>query len=279
MKIKTTRRNFLKFGIGAGIAALVSSYPFFIERYWVQLNTYRIPVPHLPRNFENFTIVQLTDFHYGFLMPLGIVKKIIHKANSLKKDAVVCTGDYVHERNSLAQIDAIWPQLAKLQAPGGVYSILGNHDHWGNLSRSIYWLNRSGQNTRHKAIPVSIGSEKIWIGGAGDYWEDEVGIDKAFGTVPEQDCKVLLAHNPDTVDTNFNTRVDLVISGHTHGGQVSIPFIGPPILPVNNKLYSSGLVKTRKTNLYISRGLGWSILPIRFNCYPEISILKLQREV
>ena len=89
----------------------------------------------------------------------------------------------------------------------------------------------------------------------------------------------MLAHNPDTVDTNFKTRVDLVISGHTHGGQVNIPFFGPPILPVNNKLYSSGLVKTKKTNLYISKGLGWSIFPIRFNCYPEISILKLQREV
>jgi predicted MPP superfamily phosphohydrolase len=84
-----------------------------------------------------------------------------------------------------------------------------------------------------------------------------------------------LAHNPDSIDTQFETPLSLVISGHTHGGQVVIPFMGPPVLPVKNKDYSSGLITTSKAQLFISKGIGWSGLPIRINCYPEIAILEL----
>lgn len=278
MKEKIGRRKFLKTGLSCGIGTLIVSYPFCIERYIFQVNTYRIPVTNLPSSFNGFTIAQLADLHYGLLMPLKIVKQIIHKFNTLHKDLIVCTGDYILERNSTKPIDTVWPHLMKLRADNGVYSVLGNHDHWGNTDRSLYWLEKSEQNIRHKAVPIIKGEEKIWLGGAGDYWEDNLGIDKAFQHVPDSECKILLSHNPDSADTRFETRIDLMITGHTHGGQVNIPFIGPPILPVKNKLYSSGFIRTEKTRLYISRGLGWAILPIRFNCPPEISILRLVRD-
>ena len=85
----------------------------------------------------------------------------------------------------------------------------------------------------------------------------------------------MLSHNPDSVDTGFKTPVSLVLSGHTHGGQIVLPFFGAPVLPVQNKKYSSGLIVTKKTKLFISRGLGWTIYPVRFNCYPEIALLQL----
>ncbi len=269
------RRQFIKRGIFWGIGALVASYPFFIERYLFQINTYKIPVPNLPGPFNNFTIVQLTDLHYGFLMSMAVVKNLLAKANLLKRDIIVCTGDFIHGRNSHKKTDQIWPELCKLTAPHGVYSVLGNHDHWGDFSGSMHWLEKSGQNLRHKAVPIYKGSEKIWIGGCGDYMEDQIGMDKAFGNVPPDDCKIVLAHNPDTADVQFRTRVDLMIAGHTHGGQVNIPFVGTPILPVHNKKYSSGFIQTSSTHLFISKGLGWAILPVRFNCLPEIAVLKL----
>ncbi len=108
--------------------------------------------------------------------------------------------------------------------------------------------------------------------------EDELGIDDAFRHVPDSDCKILLSHNPDSADTDYKSRIDLMISGHTHGGQVIIPFVGAPILPVKNKLYSSGHIRNEGTNLYISRGLGWAMIPVRFNCLPEISVLRLVRD-
>ena len=208
-------------------------------------------------------------------MPMTVVKKLLARVASLKRDVIVCTGDYINQLEKTEQIDTIWPELSKLTAPYGVYSVLGNHDHWANFSRSMYWLKKSGQNIRHKAISINKVAERIWIGGCGDYMEDNVGVDKAFENVPREDCKIALAHNPDTADTFFKTRVDLMICGHTHGGQVKIPFWRTPILPVHNKSYISGFITTPKTHLFISKGLGWAIIPVRFNCLPEIAVLKL----
>ncbi len=267
---KLTRRQFLSLSLlGA------TGYPVFIERYAVQVNNYTIPVPNLPDEFHNFRIVHLTDFHYGFLMPEFIIEYVVEKTSLLEKDMIVCTGDYVDKRNTTKEIDVIWPILGKLCADYGVYSVLGNHDHWASFSRSMEWMKKTGQDLRHKAIPIEKNGKRIWIGGAGDLYEDKDGIDEAFHSVPAGECKIVLAHNPDTADSYFRTRIDLMISGHTHGGQVQLPFAGPPILPVQNKLYSNGFIRAKKTNLFISKGLGWSIIPVRFNCYPEISVLNL----
>jgi len=254
---------------------LAGGYTVFIERNLVQMNHYRIPVPALPKAFENFRMVHLTDLHLGFLVSKSFLKGVVNKANNLKPDAIVCTGDYVHDRNSTQEIDTVWPILMKLKAQYGVYSVLGNHDHWADTKRSLYWLHRSGQNVRHTNKAIYKGKGRILIGGAGDFWEDALNIDQCFSSSDEGDCKILLAHNPDSMDTDFKTPISLTLSGHTHGGQVSIPFYGPPILPVNNKQYSSGFIETKKGNLFISKGIGWAIYPVRFNCYPEIAILEL----
>ena len=269
------RRTFLKYALYGGATALLGSYPVLIERNIVQVNRYKIPIANLPPSFHGFTLAQLTDLHLGFLVSESFVEGIVNRTNRLRTDLIVCTGDYVHERNTIQQIDKVWPILSKLEAKHGVYSVLGNHDHWADSDRSLYWLKRTGQNIRHECKSIYKGSDRILIGGAGDYWEDELKIDKAFSCSDENECRLLLSHNPDSVDSVFNTTLSLVLSGHTHGGQVVIPFFGPPILPVKNKDYSSGLIATHKTQLFISRGIGWTIYPIRFNCYPEIAVLEL----
>lgn len=269
------RRTFLRIAVYGGAAAIVGSYSVFIERTVVHINRYKIPIANLPPAFHGFTIAQLTDIHLGFLVSESFIEGIVHRTNELRTDVIVCTGDYVHERNTIEEIEKVWPILSKLTAKHGVYSILGNHDHWADSNRSLYWLDRTGQNIRHKCKPIYKGKERILFGGAGDYWEDKLEIDEAFNCSDEMECRVLLAHNPDSVDTEFNTSLSLVLSGHTHGGQVVIPGYGPPVLPVLNKKYSSGLITTPKTQLFISRGIGWAIYPVRFNCPPEIAVLEL----
>lgn len=202
------RRRFLKLGACAGGLGLVGSYPVFIERNIVLTNTYRIPVPNLPPVFSGFRMVHLTDLHYGFLVSLRFLRSIVARANRINRDVVVCTGDYVHQRKATAEMDSVWPLMAELDAPVGVFSVLGNHDHWA--------------------------------------------------------------------DTDFSARVDLMVSGHTHGGQVDIPLMGTPVLPVRNKTYSSGLTSSpRGMSIFISRGIGWAVYPVRFNCFPEIAVLEL----
>jgi len=274
------RRHFLKSLVVAGITGLIGSYPIFIERYLVQINRYRIPVPRLPHQFQGLTIVHLTDLHYGFLVPLFFLEGVIRKANSLKKDLIVCTGDYVQGRGSVEGIDRIWPVLSELKAPMGVYSVLGNHDHWADFSRSAYWLQRSGQNLRHRIHYFEREGKRLWIAGCGDLWEDHRSVEEILKDVPPEDYRIVLAHNPDTADTDFSQRIDLMICGHTHGGQVNIPFYGSPVLPVKNKNYSFGLKESRRGQpVFISKGIGWAVYPVRFNCFPEIAVLELTNSV
>ena len=254
----------------------MASYPLFIERNIVLTNTYRIPVPNLPKAFSGFRIVQLTDLHHGALVPLRFIRSVLRRANRIERDMIVCTGDYVHEKNSRGEIDSVWPLIADLHAPSGVFSVLGNHDHWADTKRSQYWLSQTGQDLRHKVVSIDRGGARLWLAGAGDLWEDHRSLDGLLSEIPESDCRIVLAHNPDTADTEFLSRVDMMISGHTHGGQVNVPFVGTPVLPVRNKAYSSGLKRSlRGMSVFISRGIGWAIYPVRFNCFPEIAVLEL----
>ncbi|MDH3348356.1 MAG: metallophosphoesterase [Desulfobulbaceae bacterium] len=269
------RRAFLKFALYSGAVALVGSYPVFIERNIVRVNRYRIALTDLPPSFRGFTLAHLTDLHLGPLVSPSFIAGVVWKTNQLGADAIVCTGDYVHGKNTIEEIEKVWPLLSQLKATHGVYTVLGNHDHWADTDRSLYWLERTAQNIRHQCKPIYRGKERILLGGAGDYWEDDLRIDETFSGSGEKECRILLSHNPDSVDTPFDTPLSLVISGHTHGGQVVVPFGGPPILPVINKQYSSGLITTPRTQVFISKGIGWAIYPVRFNCYPEIALLEL----
>ncbi len=272
---RITRKEFLKLAGAAGIGALAASYPFLIERYWIQTNLYRIRLPNLPRAFHGLRIVHLSDLHFGPLVPRLVMEYVVWQTNRLRRDLVVLTGDYVHTRNTTREIDGVWPMLSRLQAPLGVYAVLGNHDHWADLDRSLYWLERSGQGLRHRAVALERQGQRLWLGGAGDLWEDDLGIDQAFSVAPDQECKILLSHNPDSADEPYQARVDLILSGHTHGGQVKLPFLGALKLPVSNRGYVDGLLQARRSQLFISRGIGWAIVPVRFNCPPEIAVLEL----
>jgi predicted MPP superfamily phosphohydrolase len=272
-----SRRTFLKVAT-FGSLAIAGSYPVFIERQIVVTNTYRILVPNLPESFTGLRIAQVTDLHLGFLVSVDFVKRVIRRVNEVGADLVVCTGDYVHERESTAQIDTVWPLMSGLTAPMGVFSVLGNHDHWADTQRSVHWLEKTGQDLHHKQKAIERGADRLWLVGAGDLWEDHRSLDEELRGIPESECRIVLAHNPDTADTPFGSHVDLMISGHTHGGQVVLPFIGAPVLPVKNKTYSSGLkTSPRGMKIFISRGVGWAIYPVRFNCFPEIAVLELTR--
>lgn len=274
-KMKITRRQFIKKAALYGGIGILASYPVLVETHLLHINHYNIPVSNLPHSFHGFKIVHITDIHFGPLVSLNFVRNVIHKANAIPADMIVCTGDYVHEKHSKTHIDTVWPVLSQLKAQYGVYSVLGNHDHWADFEQSQYWLERTGQNLRHKSVKISKDGEDLWLAGAGDHFEDSLGIDKALKNVPPDNCKIVLAHNPDSADQMFRSTVDLFISGHTHGGQVNIPFVGPLILPVANKNYSSGYIQSEKFGVFISRGIGWAIIPVRFNCFPEIAVLNL----
>ncbi|NCU41021.1 twin-arginine translocation signal domain-containing protein [Candidatus Saccharibacteria bacterium] len=187
------RRQFLKFSALTAATGIICSYPVFIERYAVQVNIYKISLPTLPQQFNVFTIVHLTDLHYGPLVQLFFIRYIIGITNSLKKDVTVYTGDYVHKRNTDEEINVVWPVLSELRAPCGVFSVLGNHDHWADSNRSAYWLERSGQNIRNSTYCFEREGKRLWIAGGGDLWEDHKNFDSILMNIPEEDCRIVLA--------------------------------------------------------------------------------------
>ena len=259
-----------------GFSALVLFYGIFIERYLVRFPRHTIPVPNLPESFRGTTIVHVSDVHLSPLVPRWFLARLFRKVEALEKDIIVCTGDYVLGRDVPERVNAAWSLLRELRAPLGVYSVLGNCDHWADDARSRQMLSDSGQDVRGKAIAIRKGDQTLLIAGAGDLQEDHIPLDAVLGAAPSEACRILLAHNPDTADTEFAERVDLVIAGHTHGGQVELPFFGIPMLPVENKNYSYGLKRSPKGHLvFISKGIGWGIFPGRLNSFPEIPILKL----
>ena len=254
----------------------LATYAVMVERHIILVNNYRIPVPNLPSEFNGFKIAHLTDLHCGFLVSLEALENVVQRTNHLHTDIIACTGDYVRERKSSRKVDQVWPVLAKLKAEKGVFSVLGNHDHWADTDRSLYWLEKTGQNLRGKVKSIERSGERIWLAGGGDLWEDHIEFDDLLQDVPEKDCRIVLAHNPDSADSRFNTRIDLMLSGHTHGGQVNLPFVGSPFLSIKNKDYTSGLARSKKDHpVFISKGIGWGFYPARFNCFPEIAVLEL----
>ena len=259
---------------------LLLCYGVFVERYLIQVNTYDAHFHNLPAEFNGFKILIVTDLHYGTLMPEFWVRRVLEKANGAGADLIVCLGDYVRKRNTGADLRAVWPMLKKLRSPHGVYFVNGNHDHWADEDLALKLLRDSGGSLRHTHAFVRKGASSIAVAGCGDFYEDFSGADTALRDVPEKTFRIALAHNPDTADLPRGARVDLFLCGHTHGGQVIIPFIGRSImLPVLNKNYNYGL-KTGLHNekIFISRGIGWAIFPIRLNCRPELAIVRLLRE-
>lgn len=270
-KVSLTRKAFL-------VSALASVYSFLIERYWLQVNHYSIVSDRLPKSFHNFKIAVLTDLHYGILMPEPWIEQIINRVNSIGADVIIGVGDYVHAKRIDSELLVVWRHLKNLKAKNGVYFVNGNHDHWANTKLATQLLQESGFNVEHSPKLISKNGEQILISGVGDFWESNFLLDQTLSPFDPRLFKIVLAHNPDSVDLKHNTFVDLFVSGHTHGGQVRVPFLNySPILPVKNKTYDCGIKKLKnKEQLFISRGIGWAVLPIRFNAPPEIAVLNLK---
>lgn len=212
-------------------------------------------------------------------MPGFWVEGLIERANAQGADIIVGLGDYVRKRNTPRELQEVWPMLRRLRAPLGVYFVNGNHDHWADQPLSLRLLEESGFSLRHRHKVIQKGGASIVIAGAGDFYEDEVGIEAALRGAKAEMFKIVLTHNPDSIDTPHQSRVDLFLAGHTHGGQVRLPFVDyAPVIPVKNKGYDYGLRQNSKGEaIYISKGVGWAILPLRFNTRPEMPILVLRR--
>ncbi len=258
----------------------------------IRVVRYTVPITNLPRALDGMRIAHLTDWHVGSRVPLEVLEASTRLALELKPDLIALTGDYVH--SNVGQLDALRRVLAPLVAPGaaryGVVGVLGNHDYYAGAEEVAGALREMGvsmiDNDRLFLMPDGItgaSGEALCVAGLADPWMDVPVQERALGGVAHRTPRVVLCHQPDVAEhfgwrAPWAPRADLMLSGHTHGGQVRVPFLGTPIVPSHyGQRYAGGLVEGPHFPVIVSRGIGMSLLPIRFGVPPEVGEITLVR--
>ena len=255
-------------------------WAFAFEPASLTTRTHELFIPDWSAELAGLRVAVLADLHVGSPFN-GIAKleKIVQLTNSLKPDLIVMPGDFVihgvRGGTFVAPEDAA-AVLARLTAPMGVWASLGNHDWWLDARRVLAALEKHKIGVLEDgAVRIERGRTHFWLVGISDFWEGPHDVRKAVSQVNDDAPVLMFTHNPDVFPTLSN-RFSLLIAGHTHGGQVHIPLLGRPIVPSKyGQRFAYGHVVEEGRHLFVSPGLGTSILPVRFRVPPEVTLLEL----
>ena len=273
---------------GLLLGGLSGVYTLF-EAKWPEVSRVELTLRNLPAAFDGLKVAFLADTHHGPYVPLRYLAEVVEMANALRPDVVILGGDYVQRRRGLKRFRRERNEeiirgvgvLGALRAPEGRFAVLGNHDHRTNpsLVRSTLAANDFTELT-NVGTSLQRQGARLWIAGVDDVRTGNPRLERALESVGRDDACLLVTHNPDLVESIRDPRVDLVLSGHTHGGQVVFPFYGAPITSsVYGQKYRAGLVQGPTARVYVSRGVGTTGLPVRLCCPPEIVLLTLRSQV
>ncbi len=253
--------------LGAPLAFLANGQHQCIERV-------RIP-PDADQPHPTITVAQLSDLHIAGRSDLPALARAVESVNALAPDVIALTGDYVWRKASALSL-AI-PLLAQLQAPLGVYAVLGNHDLWTDRDTVTSSLQEAGvQVLVNEGLPLAQGGASLYLAGLDDGMAGQPDLDRALARHDGRTPVVLLFHEPDLGHEAVSQgRVWLHLAGHSHGGQVRLRGRGALILPPHAHRYDMGLYRVGPGWLYVNRGLGTTSVPVRLNCPPEITRLQL----
>jgi predicted MPP superfamily phosphohydrolase len=276
---KITRRQFLN-GLAmtslAGLS-LTGAYATLFEPYNYELTEVDILIHDLPASFENFRIALISDVHHSRLVSIQEVRKIVELTNEAKPDLVALTGDYTTGRRRY--IEPCAEALGALRAPHGVWAVLGNHDHYNDAELTVRALLRRGINVLENAnMRIRRGADELQVVGVDDWGWGKTDWGRALHNLERTRPSILLSHEPAVFDMPETRGLSLILSGHTHGGQINLPLVGAPATHFIKELrYLHGLYKCEGTQLYVTRGTGMIGLPLRLGARPEITVLRLRR--
>ena len=239
----------------------------------LSLERVEIFLKRLPKKLDGFKIIHLSDTHHSPFTGIEHIKRTVKIANRLRPDMFLLTGDYVsHDREYIAPVAAV---LGKLKAKYGVYACLGNHDHWTDADLVTHLFRGEGiRMLVNEGLRFEARGASFWLAGVDDYMVGKTDVPAALrGSFPDE-MKLLLAHNPIIFREAARSGVDLTLSGHTHGGQIKLRDDEKRIL--RQRKLKAGLHERRNSQVYITRGIGTVVVPMRYGCPPEISLLELR---
>lgn len=273
-----SRRHFIKIALGvvASVPAL-AAYARYGEPDWIEVRRQTIAISGLDPALKGLTIALLTDLHLSKEVSFATVMHAITLTLAQRPDLIALGGDYISEGSGF--VAKVVEAVAQLSAPLGVYAVLGNRDHSSDVANRLTQnMTRTGIRVlRNESVSLTIRGAPVHIIGVDSVLMRRADPAAAFRGLPAEGMRLLLVHEPDFADHAAQYRVDLQLSGHSHGGQVRLPFVGPIKLPSLGRRYPEGLRRTPTgaTQVYTSRGIGLIAPAIRFNCRPEIAILTL----
>lgn len=258
-----------------GLATAV--YSVFIERFWLDVKKVEIHLPNLPPGFRGFTIALFSDTHLGFFYSARHLNKVVELISAQQADLICFAGDLVESKKSLRSLKSVIPVLSRLKGSFGKYAILGNHDVLAGADEVASGLKKCGfQVLVNQLQVIEKEGQQLLLMGLDDVRYGDPDLDRMIHQVSGQNTYILLVHEPDFADRTRHYPIDLQLSGHSHGGQVCLPF-GKPILTTKlGKKYPSGLYRVQSLWVYTSKGIGTTKLPIRFLCRPEITLITLR---
>lgn len=255
-------------------------YAFGVEPNWFERTATQVKLP-CKRLTSPVRILHLSDLHASLYVPFSLIESAVELGLGAKPDVICLTGDFVTDATPFDQT-AYSRILRRLSSAAPIFATLGNHDGgaWGASVGGLKDSSMICALLRASNIPVLHNrSQVVWVrdqairfAGVPDLWSEPIDGDRAFANVPVNDPAILLAHNPDTKDVLADRPWDLMLSGHTHGGQVVLPILGERFVPVRDKRFVAGLKPWNGRQVYVTRGVG-SIDGVRVNCRPEVTVL------
>jgi len=275
------RRKFIRnsFGIAVGLGIGTGLYTWQVEPFWLEFVHHKLPIKNLPQHLIGKTVMQISDVHVGNKFDYQYIIDSFKKAQELKPDYVVYTGDYVsyEDATQYAQLDEVMTHVVK--GTIGTYGVLGNHDYGHNWSQAHVAEKITSQlETSGITVLRNRQEEKegLNIIGFDDVWGTNFNPEAVMNQYDANKANLLLCHNPDVCDRDvWNGYQGWILAGHTHGGQCKPPFLPPPLLPVKNKRYNAGEIDLKDGRmLYINRAIG-HLVQVRFNVRPEITVFEL----
>ena len=279
-KFPITRRHFLSGLIATPLVAVsaASAYARLIEPYNYLVSETDVFINNLPERFEGFRITQLTDIHHSKILGLIEVRRVVSLAQQTRPDMFVLTGDYSTTYRRF--IEPCAEALSSLSAPEGVWAVLGNHDHYTDPELTTRALEQHHISVlNNKNTTLRRGPDKLQLSGIDDWTWNATDWIKAFSGLNDKAPTILLSHQPSVLDFEQVKNVSLILSGHTHGGQINLPWLGTPARFATKDLrYAQGLFKHGDVQLYVSSGTGVIGLPVRFGVRPEIAVIQLRRQ-
>ncbi|MFO0967052.1 MAG: metallophosphoesterase [Gemmataceae bacterium] len=261
------------------------TYAVHVEPTWLEVNRHDIPIASLPDSHHGLRLVQMTDFHAGKHVTPKYLNEAVDAAMAEAADAVVLTGDYIHKGGR--HVDDVARVLGRLHAPLGVYAVLGNHDYsvrnslgyrrYKTLHQTVAdaLSNRGIRVLHNETLPLTRGDRHIFLSGVADLWSRVCDPHLALAGLCPNTPRIVLAHNPCTIERLGEHRCDLMLSGHTHGGQVKLPLVGPVALGPKGRRFAAGFYRHGKSTVYVNKGVGFG-LKLRYGVRPEIAVFTLR---